>query len=209
MGVPWVTRHSFFAYYFYSFMGKDYIETVLRELMTTAQINGWQQLSAKTGISLKRLRKLRQGHSDHLKLSELIQLSRSLQVSLGELLERWGVQFSLEPASPQTPSLAEFQLASLHTIESFLTYWPAAAHQAQLNPEFPASKLLPLVKPIERLLANWEVVPISTVGAVVPFNPQQHQAMAGQITAGEMVIVRYPGYQQGDKLLWRAQVSRS
>ncbi len=190
-------------------MEKESFEIVLRGLMATAQIAGWQQLSDRTQISIKRLRKLRQGQSDHLKLSELIQLSRSLQISWGELLEHLGIQFSLEPTSPPALSIAEFQLASIQTIESFLTYWPAAAHQVQKNPEFPASKLLPLVKPIDRLLAQWEVSQIDQVGAVVPFNPQQHQAIDGQISAGEMVAVRYPGYQQGDKLLWRSQVSRS
>jgi DNA-binding Xre family transcriptional regulator len=190
-------------------MDKNSVEIVLRELMTTANITDWQQLSNQTEISLKRLRKLRQGQSDHLKLSELIQLSRSLQISLGELLEQLGIQFSPESNGPPAPSLAEFQLASIQKIESFLTYWPAAAYQVQINPEFPASKLLPLVKPIERLLANWDVVPIDRVGAVVPFHPQQHQAIDGQIAAGEMVIVRYPGYQQDGKLLWRSQVSRS
>jgi DNA-binding Xre family transcriptional regulator len=209
MGVPWLTRHSFFSLYSGGFMGEYSVEIVLLELMAKTQIAGWQQLSAQTKISLKRLRKLRQGQSDHLKLSELVQLSRSLQISLGELLEQLGIQFSPESNSPPVPSLAEFQLASLQTIESFLTYWPAAAYQVQINPEFPASKLLPLVKPIERLLANWDVVSIDQVGTAVPFSPQQHQAIDSQIAAGEMVTVRYPGYQQDGKLLWRSQVSRS
>ncbi len=209
MGVPWLTRHSFFSFYFGSFMDENSVEIVLGELIATAKITSWQQLSDQAGISIKRLRKLRRGQSDHLKLSELVQLSRSLQISLGELLEQLGLQSNPEPTNPPAPSLAEFQLASIQTIESFLTYWPAAAYQAQINPEFPASKLLPLVKPIDRLLATWDVNQIAAVGAVVAFNPQQHQAMVGQIQPGEMVMIRYPGYQQGDTLLWRAQVSRS
>ncbi len=203
MGVPWLTRHSFFCV----FMSENSLEAVLQELMATAQIPSWQQLSHQTGISAKRLRKLRHGQSDHLKLSELINLSQLLQVSLVGLLERWGLQSSPEPTSPPASSLTEFQLTSIQAIESFLTYWPAAAHQAQINPEFPASKLLPLVKPIDRLLASWDVVQTDVVGTVVPFNPQQHQAIDGQILVGKMVTVRYPGYRQGDKLLWRSQVS--
>ncbi len=195
--------------FFCVFMGENSLEIVLCELMVTAQIPNWQQLSHQTGISAKRLRKLRHGQSEHLKLSELINLSQSLQISLLGLLERCGLQSSPEPTSPPASSLTEFQLTSIQTIESFLTYWPAAAYQVQINPDFPASKLLPLVKPIERLLANWDVVQIGAVGAVMPFNPQQHQAIDGHIQSGEMVMVRYPGYQQGEKLLWRAQVSRS
>jgi molecular chaperone GrpE (heat shock protein) len=128
---------------------------------------------------------------------------------LGDLLGHLGISVSPELSKSTTPSLEEFQLACIQTIESFLTYWPAAAHQVTKNPDFPASKLLPLVKPIERLLANWNVTPIDQVGAVLPFHPQQHQAIDGQIADGEIVIVRYPGYQQGEKLLWRSQVSRS
>ncbi len=205
MGVTWLTRHSFFCV----FMSENSLEAVLQELMVKAQIPNWQQLSHQTGISAKRLRKLRQGQSDHLKLSELVQLSRSLQISLGELLEKWGLPYHPQPHNPSPASLDEFQLTSIQTLESFLTYWPAAAYQVQKKPDFPASKLLPLVKPIERLLANWDVVSIDQVGAIVPFNPQQHQSIDGQIAVGEMVMVRYPGYQQGNKLLWRSQVSRS
>ena len=204
MGVPWLTRHSFF----YVFMSENSLEAVLQELMATAQIPNWQQLSHQTGISAKRLRKLRYGQSDHLKLSELINLSQSLQVSLAGLLERWGLPSSPESISPPASSLTEFQLTSIQAIESFLTYWPAAAHQAQINPEFPARKLLPLVKSIEQLLVSWEVAPLQAVGTTLPFNPQQHQSIDGHISPGEMVMVRYPGYQQRDKLLWRSQVSR-
>jgi hypothetical protein len=115
---------------------------------------------------------------------------------LGELLERLGLLVNLQPHSEPQLCLAEFQLASIQTIESFLTYWPAAAHQAQKKLDFPASKLLPLVKPIELLLANWDVVPIDQVGTTLAFNPQQHQAIKGQVSTER-------------KLLWRTQVSRS
>ncbi len=202
--------------FFCVFMGENSLEVVLIELMATRQITGWQELSNRTGISTKRLRKLRRSQLEQLKLAELHQLSQSLQISLGALLERLGISGMSFHQKEPTFLQQEFQLASIQTIESFLTYWPAAAHQAQINPDFPASKLVPLVKPIDRLLANWNVVQVQTVGTVLPFDPQQHQeitsnisgAIGGQIQAGEMVTVRYPGYRQGDKLLWRAQVSR-
>jgi DNA-binding Xre family transcriptional regulator len=186
-------------------MADQSFDSLLRDWMTAAQIATWQQLSDRAGMSLTKLRKLRRGDGDRLKLSELQHLSQALQIPLGLLLAKLGViAASKQPGDDRQ----EFQLASIQIIESFLTYWPAAAHQVQLNPEFPASKLLPLVKPIERLLASWDVRPMDPVGATVAFNPQYHQAMTGQIPAGEAAIVRYPGYLQGDKLLWRAQVSR-
>jgi DNA-binding Xre family transcriptional regulator len=203
--------------FFCGFMGKNSLDIVLQQLMATAHITNWQQLSQQTGISIKRLRKLRQGQSDHLKLSELIQLSRSFQISLVVLLEQLNVP-DLDLSNEQTTaSLPKFQFDSIQAIESFLTYWPAAAHQVQLNPNFLASKLLPLVKPIDRLLASWNVVQLDAVGAIVNFNPQQHQAIAAGVNGTidrpiqptELVTVRYPGYHQSNKLLWRSQVSRT
>jgi DNA-binding Xre family transcriptional regulator len=198
-------------------MGKNSLDIVLYQLMATAHITSWQELSQQTGISIKRLQKLRQGHLDHLKLSELRQLSQSFHISLVLLLEQLNVpDLHLSNEQP-TVSLPEFQLASVQAIESFLTYWPAAAHQVQINPNFLASKLLPLVKPIDRLLASWNVLQLDAVGAIVNFNPQQHQAIAAGVSGtidspiqpGELVTVRYPGYHQGGKLLWRSQVSRA
>jgi hypothetical protein len=190
--------------FFYGFMGENSLEVGLRELMATAQITSWQQLSHQTGISIKRLRTLRRRSIDQWQLAELRQLSQVFQMPLVALLEQLGTKLS----ENQQPTLSALQITSmLQAIESFLTYWPAAVHQVQLNPNFPASKLLPLIKPIDRLVASWDVLPLDTVGTVLPFNPQQHQAIDGQISAGEMVMIRYPGYQQGGKLLWRSQVS--
>jgi Cro/C1-type HTH DNA-binding domain len=197
--------------FFYGFMDENSVEVRLRELMVAAQVASWQQLSQASGISVKRLRTLRRGSIDQCLLSELRQLSQVFQISVVGLVERFSIRLSDDamPVAGTSSSLAEFQLASIQSIESFLTYWPAAAHQAQLDPDFPARKLLPLVKPIDRLLREWQVWPINEVGALLPFNPQQHQAIDGQIESGAMVVVRYPGYQQGQKLLWRSQVSRS
>ena len=107
------------------------------------------------------------------------------------------------------PQLNDFQYASFQIIESFLTYWPAAAHQAKLDPSFPASKLLPLVGSIDRLIASWEIESIGQVGEIIPFNPQEHQPLEGSIQPLTPVQIRYPGYRQGNRLLTRAKVSRA
>jgi molecular chaperone GrpE (heat shock protein) len=70
-----------------------------------------------------------------------------------------------------------------------------------------AVKLLPLVRPIEQLLQKWEVEEIAPVGAEVAYDPQLHQLLEGTAQPGEKVKVRYTGYHQGDKLLYRAKVS--
>ena len=48
---------------------------------------------------------------------------------------------------------------------------------------------------------------IAPVGAEVAYDPQLHQPLEGTAQPGEKVKVRYTGYRQGDKLLYRAKVS--
>lgn len=101
----------------------------------------------------------------------------------------------------------EFQQSSLQILESLLLQLPTAAYAAQQNPQAPAVKLLPLLKPLDRLLMDWGIEAIAEVGSEVPYDPQQHQLMEGFAKAGDRVRVRYTGYRQGDRLLYRARVS--
>ena len=101
----------------------------------------------------------------------------------------------------------EFQQSSLGVLESWLLQWPTAAHKAKENPQLPAVRLLPLLRPMEQLLQQWGVEAIAPVGAELPYDPQLHQLLEGNAQPGERVKVRYTGYRQGDKLLYRAKVS--
>jgi molecular chaperone GrpE (heat shock protein)/DNA-binding Xre family transcriptional regulator len=102
----------------------------------------------------------------------------------------------------------EFQQTSWQILESLLLQWPTAAHKAQENPQLAAIKIVPLVqKPLEKLLQTWGIEAIATVGTEVPYNPQWHQLMEGNAQPGNLVKVRYTGYRQGEKLLYRAKVS--
>jgi molecular chaperone GrpE (heat shock protein) len=102
----------------------------------------------------------------------------------------------------------EFQQSSLEILESLLLQWPTAAHKAQENPQLAAVKIVPLVqRPIEKLLQAWGVEAIAPVGAELPYDPQLHQLIEGNAQLGELVKVRYTGYCQGEKLLYRAKVS--
>jgi transcriptional regulator with XRE-family HTH domain len=178
-------------------------DSVLRPLLVTAKISSWQQLASTSGVTVSRLRQLRRGQVASWKIADLQNLSLALQVSLDFLLEILGlINKTVSPSS-------EFQYASYQVIESFLTYWPAAAHQAKLDPNFPASKLLPLVGSIDRLIASWGIESIGQVGEIISFNPQLHQSLEGHIQPETPVQIRYPGYQQGDRLLTRAKVSQA
>lgn len=104
-------------------------------------------------------------------------------------------------------AILESQAQALQILESWLQFWPVAAQAVQTNPEFSASKLLPLCRPIETLLENWDVVAIAKVGEELPYDPQLHQLLEANIPVGEPVRVRYPGYIHRGKLLFRAKVS--
>ncbi|MDJ0507722.1 MAG: helix-turn-helix transcriptional regulator [Crocosphaera sp.] len=103
----------------------------------------------------------------------------------------------------------DFQSSTIATLESWLLQWPTAAIVAQKNPEISAVKLLPLVKPVFELLKKWGLEMKGTVGEVVPYDPQFHQLLegGGAATSGDPVIIRYVGYTQGEKLLYRAKVT--
>jgi molecular chaperone GrpE (heat shock protein) len=109
----------------------------------------------------------------------------------------------------QSTSLqAEFQHQSLQTLESLLTYLPAAKFAAQERPDFPASKIIPLLQPLDRLLQQWNVTTIGEIGTQIAFDPQWHQSIDGNNHPGEMVTVRFCGYRQGEKLIFRAKVGK-
>lgn len=100
----------------------------------------------------------------------------------------------------------QFQAEALGIIESWLTYWPTAAKAATDLDGFDAKKLLPLVKPVERLVANWGVTAIGTVGEELCYDPQQHQLARGTANPGDLVRISHVGYRHGDNLLQRAKV---
>jgi molecular chaperone GrpE (heat shock protein) len=198
----------------------------LRQLMQQAGINSFKHLAKTTGTSVQKIGKLRSGELATIRWQTLINLSTGLQISPIELIELFGDR-SIDPhrqelaivrqeyqhlqqqLQQQRDTLqAEFQHQSLQIIESFLTYFPTAKHAASHNPDFPASKLFPLIQSIDKLLAHWQVTVIGTVGAEIPYDPQWHQSIEGQIAPNELVTVRYVGYRQQDKLIFRAKVSQ-
>ena len=91
----------------------------------------------------------------------------------------------------------EFQQASVQMLESLLLQLPTAAYAAQQNPQAPAVKLLPLLRPLDQLLESWGIESIASVGDAVPYDPQQHQLMMGTAQPGDSVKIRYTGYRQG------------
>ncbi len=207
----------------------------LQALMHKVGINSFRQLYRSTGTSAMTIGKLRSGNLDTLRWQTLVKISNVLQISITELIAIFGDGSILVPRGSangrsssrelatlqqeyqylqqqfqqqQTTLEAEFQNRSLQTLESFLTYFPTAKYAAANNPNFPASKLFPLVQSIDRLISDWGVTVISEVGAKIAYDPRWHQLIEGSATTGELVTVRYVGYRQADKPIFRAKVSK-
>lgn len=202
--------------------------------MERVGISSLSELSQRSGIAELQLIRLQYGLLPKMQVEILLKLSQTLQVPVDKLLALFGSETLLSSDLKQeeiedaaaTNAIAqeyqrlqqqleqqretlmrEFQQASLQRLESWLLQWPTAATVAEQNPQLPAVKLLPLMKPITDLLEHWEVEAIASVGEKVPYDPQWHQLMEGSAEPGEIVKVRYVGYQQRDKLLHRAIVS--
>lgn len=205
---------------------------LLQDLMQQVGVSSFRQLSQISSVSEQQIRRLRRGQVSQMRVETLVKLAEALQVPVSELLE----QFSPETLAPTTgdrdeelaklatlereyqhlqqqleqqqDSLTqEFRLSSLRVLESFLIYWPTAADKARQNPDLPAVRLLPLVKPIEQLLQQWGVEAIASVGEELPYNPQWHRLKEGTAEPGDLVRVSNVGYRMGDKLLHRATVT--
>jgi molecular chaperone GrpE (heat shock protein) len=104
---------------------------------------------------------------------------------------------------------SQFERETIQQLESLILQLPSAAYAAQQNPNMLAKNILPLLRPIDALLQRWGVTAIGAVGKEVNFDSQKHQLMEGsdEIKEGDIAIVRYVGYMQGEKLLYRARVS--
>jgi DNA-binding Xre family transcriptional regulator len=196
----------------------------LQRLMQQVGLGGDRELSQKAGVSELQLSRLRRGLALQTRVDILLKISQALEISLNELLATFAPgSVELEQPKPtaieqeyqrlqttldtqRASLLEEFQLSSLQILESWMLQWPTAACKVQENQHLPAVKLLPLLRPVEKLLQQWGVEAIAPVGASIPYNPQQHQLLEGTAEPGATVKVRYTGYRQGDKLLYRAKV---
>ncbi|WP_204137471.1 helix-turn-helix domain-containing protein [Halomicronema sp. CCY15110] len=204
----------------------------LRSLMIAAGIASFRALARQAQVSDWTIRQLRSDRLPAMRLETLQKIAAALNLSLAELLSHFGaiadsrsadneaapaaalatlqteyqrLQTQLEQQAVQLQ--AQFQTTALTTLESWLLQWPTVTHAVENNPDLPASRLVPLVNPVQTLLEQWAVEAIAPVGAIVPFDPQLHQLMNGHANPGELVKIRYTGFRHQGKLLHRAQVS--
>jgi DNA-binding Xre family transcriptional regulator len=205
----------------------------LQNFMTQAGFSSYRSLSTTAGVSRWAIDLLRQGQVGKLRIDTLLKLSRTLQVAPADLMAQFGADEEWA-ASTQTPTQVAAQVEALRQeydrlqqrlasqeqeirqqvqreaiarLESWLLQWPTAVYAAQQNESIPATRLIPLAKPLEELLRDWDLSPIGAVGEEVAYDPQLHQPMGATLVPGQPVRVRYVGYFQGNRLLYRAKVS--
>ncbi|WP_309742326.1 helix-turn-helix transcriptional regulator [Chamaesiphon sp. OTE_20_metabat_361] len=198
----------------------------LQALMQQVGIMSFKQLYQATGTSDRTIRKLRSGEIGTIRWQTLVKIASILRISVTEAIATFDGQSNSTADRQELATLqqeyqhlqqqfnqqratleAEFQFQSLQTIESFLTYFPAAKAAAMNNPDFPASKIFPLLKSIDLLIQQWNVTVIGEIGEQISYEPRWHQLIEGMANPDELVTVRYVGYRQSDKLIFRAKVS--
>jgi DNA-binding Xre family transcriptional regulator len=127
------------------------------------------------------------------------------QVGLQQEYDRLLQQFNQQ----ETHLRERFQREALQVLEPWLLQWSAAAYAAQTNAQLTATKLLPLLRPIEMLLDQWGVTAIGGVGEELAYDPMRHQPMNSEdLTVGTIVRIRFSGYGYQEQVLHRAKVVR-
>ncbi|RUS97904.1 hypothetical protein [Trichormus variabilis] len=80
---------------------------------------------------------------------------------------------------------------------------------ALTKPDLPAKNLVSLFTSLDNLMDSWGYTVIGETWEQVNYNPQIHQADSDDIQEGELVYIRFIGYQNCDKILYPAKVSRT
>lgn len=205
---------------------------LLQDLMEQVNISNLEELSRVAKVARLQLIRIQRGLILNVSAGAISRIAKALKISIENLIDTFiePSPLNIDPQKVDTQDAltickqeykklqqemiqqqsfleTEFQTASLETIESWLLQWPTAVAAVNKNPHLPAARLLTLVEPLNELLGQWDVQQISSVGAKLPFNPQYHQLIQGTAQVGELVKVRYVGYKQEDKLLYKAKVS--
>jgi molecular chaperone GrpE (heat shock protein) len=196
----------------------------LQTLMTEAGIAHRQELAQRSRLSDWQLSRVEWGLLPHLSLQAAVQLAIALNCPVEELMGRLSAQGQNSDAGTtlrqdyqrlqtqleqQQQTLEKiFRQQVVKVLEPWLLQWPSAAAAAEQNANWPAQKILPLVRPLWTLLQQWDIQITAPVGTIVAYDPQWHQPLdpEQELEPGTAAEIRYAGYRQGERLLYRAQV---
>ncbi len=208
--------------------------SVLRSLMQRADIPSYRALAAQAQVSRWQVQQLRTGNNiAKMRVAVVTQLADALNISIGELLSKFGLghtasdspsqlaqlqqeyqrlqqeyqRLQQEMAQQQEMARSQFQTEALQTLETWLVQWPTITKRAQEKGDtLAAVKILPFVRPVERLMAEWGVEAIAPIDAQVPYDPQIHQLTSGTANPGNLIQVTHSGHRHQSNLLHRSKV---
>ncbi|WP_017293283.1 helix-turn-helix domain-containing protein [Geminocystis herdmanii] len=189
------------------------VKTVLQGLMTQNDIGNYLELSRKSKVSELQFYRLENNLLDHLPLGVLKKIATTLNIPLSSLIEQLTHQidrasFNDSLSVENDTLIKEYQQETISILESLLLQLPTVVYAVKNNPDLPANRLLPLLEPINQLLSSWGISSIEQVGDIVDYNPQEHELMDNDDHENiTKVEIRYVGYRQQDKLLYRAKVT--
>ena len=104
---------------------------------------------------------------------------------------------------------SDFQNETFTQLQTLLSNYPTVKKMALAKPDLPAKNLVSLFTSLDNLITSWGYTAIGETWEQVNYNPQLHQADSDDIQEGELVYIRFIGYQDGDKVLYPAKVSRT
>jgi transcriptional regulator with XRE-family HTH domain len=205
------------------------IEESIAAGMVRSGLGSFRELALAAGVSERALRRLRRGELAGLRLEILERVGSVLGLDwrlwLGpiadpmtadptellrqiELLRQEYGRLELRLAGEADRVRLEVQRSALTLLEPWLKNWPKVIYAVETSrPELPLAQVLGLLGPIDRLLESWDLIRIGAIGDVIAFDPTKHVAIEGSPNLNDLVIVRRPGYRQGELLLARAEVT--
>jgi molecular chaperone GrpE (heat shock protein) len=103
----------------------------------------------------------------------------------------------------------DFQNETFTQLQTLLTNYPTVKKMALTKPDLPAKNIVSLFTSLDNLMDSWGYTVIGETWEQVNYNPQIHQADSDDIQEGDLVYIRFIGYQNGDQVLYPAKVSRT
>lgn len=204
-------------------------DQLLMSRLNQLGMTSFVSLQQKSGLTDSRLRRVRRGELASLTLKELTRLGTALDWTIEELLQNLGVENTSsskrlseikalrteclrlrEELQQQKIELTtEFHHSTFEQLQTLLSNYPSVRQLVQVKPDLPAKNLTSLFTSLDNLIASWGYKPIGQAWEQVHYNPQLHQPDAGDMEPGELVYVRFVGYQDGEHILCPAKVSRT
>ncbi len=213
-------------------------DQLLQKRMKKLNIDSWRALQKKSGLSSSGLRLVRCGNVGKLKIEQLQGLAQALnwewqyvlhildilsidkkEKNIKEIVELQEKDTEKTDRTDKIQEdnieqirgklLADFRSTSFEQMHTLLTSYPTLRQIVVIKPELPAKNLISLFTSLDNLIDTWGYKTIGSVWEQVAYQPKIHQADVEDITPGELVYIRFVGYQDGDRVICPAKVSRN